>query len=334
MFAKSIGAVFNLEIEPQDGKLYSFYDLDNGFSLSKDQDRLGTEFLQEYFVQKVGRFEIDDLVNNMYIYNISNLDELPKELQPDNHFAVFQNINAMLHAWLFSLWFVKDNSVNIRTMYLYLIDSDKSSVDMISQNKVNSTARGKQECVKFTMGELSESLNWLDILSLYLKGKEKNGKKEKNRKTEFRKDDSEHIYATDNRFLRAMRFIMEARGETFLPSKITSYISALESMLSTSTTELKFQVSERAAKLIGGSLEEQMANFDIVREAYDARSAYVHGSVVNRKYRNGNKLEELAVKLDDLMRNLMKVMLQKHTELATMKQEELSVWYKKLMFKK
>lgn len=293
LFAKIIGAVLHLEIEPQDGFLYSSYDLDKGFSLSRDQDLLTTEFLQEHFIESLGKFEIDFLANSMYLFSLTDTDEVPKEYHPINFNAVFENADAMLNVWLLALWMVKDNSVNIRKLYLYLVELDKSSVNMRFHYQAYSNASGKMGVTTFTIEELRESLDWLDVLGNYLRGKNRENYEVK---TGFEKDDTELIYEVENRFLRALRFIIEGRGESFLPAKITSYITALESMLSTSTAELRFQVSERAAKIIGGSSDEKIANFDIVKDAYDARSAYVHGSLMSRKFRNQSSLEELSEK--------------------------------------
>ncbi|WP_142314850.1 HEPN domain-containing protein [Bacillus wiedmannii] len=150
----------------------------------------------------------------------------------------------------------------------------------------------------------------------------------------FVKDDSHEIYMQENRFLRALRFLFLARRQSFVPEKITSLISAMESLLSTSNSELKFQVSSRACKIIGGDLEEKKNNYDIIREAYDLRSAYVHGGELVGKYRRENgKLTSLATNMDDVMRKLMKELIENHSELAEKDTKGLGEWFTDLMLK-
>ncbi|PFY69697.1 HEPN domain-containing protein [Bacillus wiedmannii] len=171
----------------------------------------------------------------------------------------------------------------------------------------------------------------MGLIAPYLTGKAIKGEQ---MKQGFVKDDSHEIYMQENRFLRALRFLFLARRQSFVPEKITSLKSAMESLLSTSNSELKFQVSSRACKIIGGDLEEKKNNYDIIREAYDLRSAYVHGGELVGKYRRENgKLTSLATNMDDVMRKLMKELIENHSELAEKDTKGLGEWFTDLMLK-
>lgn len=301
------------------------------FNVGNEVGFLSDNFLDDYFVKQIGEIEVDTLKEYTYIYNFLNTDNIPDEFHPVNINGIYSNSIALIEAWLASLWFVKDNSVSRRNIYFIVKDNTEQSVGMSSTSNANSNALGTHSQTVFSIEELQEALKWMGLIKPYL---ERKVIKEEKLEDGFRKDDSHEIYMEDNRFLRALRFIFLARRSSFVPEKITSLISAMETLLSTSNNELKFQVSSRACKILGGNLEEKQNNYDIIREAYDLRSTYVHGGKLVGKYRKENgKLANLATNMDNVMRKLMKELLENYSELAEKDSEKLGEWFRDLILK-
>lgn len=325
MDIKLIGSLIGYDVEGE----YPHYELQDGFLISRDQQFLNENFLNDYFVKRVGELDAESLQRYMYVYFIVNTNEIPKEVQSINIPAMFSSSIGMLNAWLLSLWLVKDNSVSMRNIYLYTEDDTDQAVASRTLQDVCLNALGEQSVTIFTEEEFDEAINWLNILKPYLSGKNRESEE---LKEGLVKDDSHDIYMKNDRFLRALRFIFLARSQSFIPERITSFVSAMETLLSTSNAELKFQVSSRACKILGGELEERKRNYDIVREAYDLRSSYVHGSELYKKYRSDNgKLDNLAKNVDNLMRELIRVLLEKHSDLAGMSNDQLNDWFTNLI---
>ncbi|MGC0015388.1 hypothetical protein ACPPTR_07805, partial [Ralstonia pseudosolanacearum] len=60
---------------------------------------------------------------------------------------------------------------------------------------------------------------------------------------------------------------------------------ALESLLGDGNTELTHRVSTRGAKFLGGTVEERMRTFDVIKGAYGVRSSMVHTGSATERYK-------------------------------------------------
>nr|WP_256437736.1 HEPN domain-containing protein [Sporosarcina sp. Marseille-Q4063] len=114
---------------------------------------------------------------------------------------------------------------------------------------------------------------------------------------------------------RALRFILEAKGQSFLPAKITFYISALESLLSNSNSELRMQVADRGARILGQTFNERVRINEVISKAYTFRSTYIHGAArtersIRKALKPLNNVEELLIELDAILRKIKKYSLQ------------------------
>ncbi|WP_433774904.1 hypothetical protein [Bacillus wiedmannii] len=326
MNIKLIGALIDFEIEGD----YSSYKIPGSLRISKNQKILSEKFLNDTFVKNIGEIEARNLREFMYVYLEVNKEEDPQKFHTLNIPGQLLNSVGILKWWLFSLWLVKDNSVKIRNTYLYTEDVEIITIYSNTAVEQHSNAIGQHCNTRFTLEEFEKSIYWFSVFLPHVIQDEKREVVEDG----FQKDDTPKIYVKNDRFLRALRFISVARGQAFIPEKITSFVSAMEALLSTSNAELRFQVSERACKILGGDLEEKKKNYALVKEAYDARSAYVHGAELFTKYRKANgKLENLAVSIDNLMRELLKVLLEKYSDIATMESKQLNDWFEDLILK-
>ena len=335
LYIKIIGAVGNLKVEEESINEYLDYDLGFGPRLSQGIEILKKEFSQKDFIESIGMMEANYITGLPYVYQVQNISELPT---PEKFYDLSLNIAleqtwGPLHAYLLALWLVKDNSINIKKLYGYLNGPNKSAINEITPPSSFSNSEGEYKTISFKFEELQKALEWLKVIVNYLiitDPKAQDIMKQRLIKKGGIGDNTDFLYANNNRFSRALRFIQVARTEQFLPVKIASYIGALESIFDVDF-ELAHQVSERAAKLVGGDIDTRVENYDLVKDAYNLRSKYVHGSELGKKYNSNDKMKTISKKLDNLLRTLMQNLLLEHPDLATMKQKDLTDWFKKLI---
>ncbi len=82
------------------------------------------------------------------------------------------------------------------------------------------------------------------------------------------------------RLSRAMRFLQQARSSDDLGQKVANYCSFFEALLSTSSSELSHQLSERVAVFLRDKPTERLSLFKEMKRAYNVRSKIVHGDVL------------------------------------------------------
>lgn len=112
-----------------------------------------------------------------------------------------------------------------------------------------------------------------------------------------------------NRIDRCRSAISSARGMTFLPQKIAQYITALETLFSTSSSELTYRLSERVAFFLGETPAERRTLFERIRDAYTVRSSTVHGDTLGKKFRTVDALAALSSFCDDVLRQSLLLIL-------------------------
>lgn len=84
----------------------------------------------------------------------------------------------------------------------------------------------------------------------------------------------------------ALKRLNQAQVRHDIGDRAIEVAIALESLLGNGNTELTHRVSMRGAKLLGGTVEERMRTFDVIKAAYGIRSSMVHtGSGTQEKHR-------------------------------------------------
>ncbi|WHY54313.1 HEPN domain-containing protein [Peribacillus simplex] len=246
----------------------------------------------------------------------------------------FQDLEKMLelrdfvHDALFSLWLTKDNSVNSHVM---MSRSDDNKISTNRTPMMFSNSIGEYGKTFFSEDELQEAETWAQlILEMYTNTvlEPTTIKKEiAVGEIVFNNTNKDIQYHKTNRLQRTIQFVTMARKESFLPAKITFYISALESLLSDTNAELRFQVADRSARILGVNLEEKLKISKIITKAYDYRSKYIHGTA------GKNASEDLMIEVDDILRRLIKLFLTDLNHVVKMKDEEFRNWLKELLYK-
>lgn len=107
---------------------------------------------------------------------------------------------------------------------------------------------------------------------------------------------------SSNRISRCLIAVFRARQTLSVEEKIAQYISGLEGLFSTSSSELNYRLSERIAFFLGEHSAERKSIFNLIKNAYQVRSTVVHGATMPKNFDNHEQLTQLSVSCDDLVR--------------------------------
>ena len=217
-----------------------------------------------------------------------------------NYFTIFQQFSN-------ALWFMKDNSM---TPYFTTTSSnEKIEPEGLRRNVYYSDSKGLYKYVEFSTEEIMESLFWFEKLSELTKKVKASDLKEFNHEMFSM---SSQITFDIPSFNRAYYFLDSARKSDFLPAKIALYISVLETLLAVSGDNTH-KTSERVAALLGSNPTEKWELYNQIKEAYNIRSGYVHGSFIKNKI--NRQLPDVSNNLDCAVRRVFKEMLLNFTDL-------------------
>lgn len=309
----------NLSID--DNKSYMIM---NGFYLTPSGKGLAILDKPE-LIELVGKSTQEAFKNNsLFTFLIKGeLDETPLS-------ELLFTCRSILNRLSFSFWLVKDNSIHIDT--LIGINQKETSINKSPRTYFN--AQGKYSTNHFNIDEIFTALYYFELIN-----DNKGSSKEIVKVNSIDNFTTHYVQNVEytNRLSRAMNFVRESRSTPFWLAKITFYISALEALLSNSNAGVAKQVSERTAKILEKDLVSRIKLHDLVYEAYDIRSAYIHGSGVtlksiNRKVRKLelDTIEEFLSELDEVLRRLIVLFLTDLNHINNMKEDEFAVWIKDL----
>jgi len=245
---------------------------------------------------------------------------------------VLASMRGIFERVLFSFWLVKDNSLHSNLIF----GVTESDIIISRSPRTFTNSEGLYNENFFTCEEIKEAESWFE------KMRDTNNNK---KPLEFEKPNSkignfitytEKSLILNTRLDRALRFILEARGQSFLPAKITFYISALESFLSNSNTKLRKQVADRGSEILGQTIEERVRINEVISKAYSLRSTYIHGAARTEKsirqvIKPHSNVEELLIELDDILRRISKRFLTDLNYVVKMDNKEFSSWIKELL---
>lgn len=226
-----------------------------------------------------------------------------KSYQPLQILSIWHNY---IHEFLFCLWLIKDNSVNADLGFIFSVDEDGKEVG--SSNKRSSLytcADGCRKTEQFTRAELVEARELYE--RLHEMGKDK-VRSPTLRPAEQVETTGMIISADSVRALsRATFFVDSARDCSDLSVKIAHYMTCLEVLFSTDSSEISHKLAERIALFLENRFEERKQLFNRVKRLYSARSRVVHGDVFTEK--KTKSLGDLSKDADDLLRRVLRRIL-------------------------
>lgn len=208
-------------------------------------------------------------------------------------FAFLQQIQAVARM----LWLIRDNRIYVRDGFLFVYDNEVAdgTTFKASLGTINTFASLGLGDTFFTKEEIQESAKDMLIIPV---SDVRAGKQNYGEATQFQ-------YFKDAKMGRktyAWIYISFARSASAIPVKILMYVTAMEALVSTASSELSHQVSERVAILLGETVEERKEIYATVKKAYGLRSKAAHGEALKGKVEDTTPL---LIQLDEYLRQMM-----------------------------
>ncbi|HEX5701899.1 MAG TPA: hypothetical protein VFX97_01615 [Pyrinomonadaceae bacterium] len=246
----------------------------------------------------IGGLEYLDLIERQIaVFTRGIADE---SLEPLQILSIWHN---SLLEFVFSLWLIKDNSINIGLGFLFSVDpSGKEIGSSNSRASLYTLANGCRHPEKFTRCELLQARGLYE--RLHRIGARTTRPSTLN-PVEQVQPSGTIISADEVRALsRATFFADSARDCTDLSVKISHYMTCLEVLFSTGSSEIVHKLAERIALFLGGNYEERRLLFNRVKKLYNIRSKVVHGDVMGSTA--ARTLADVSRDADSLVREVLR----------------------------
>ena len=283
--------------------------------ISNSSDKVSQMF-HPLFKNALGSLEYNYLVSKPYFYAEGEIndeavfydDEIGLKFLDD-----FMKKTQLIGSFL---WLVKDNSVHTEIGYMQL---EKKGEDIKFRSNGRSVIfnnlKGERKSLNFN----SKELKFPEIFYKHY-FEQPSDSKDQGFKTEL--FDEIPVYEA-SRIERAFYLLQAARAQSYLPERISIFTSLLETLFSTSNTEVTHKLKERMAWLLGGNYEEREKIFNDMGVIYGIRSHNVHSSTVPKDANTSEKLILYTEKLENYVREvLLKVLMEEDILVLYQKNEK------------
>lgn len=273
----------------------------------------------------IGINEIESIIANELIF-ISK-DSLFFKETTFNENSFLKKFLVLTELFCQALWLVKDNSANTEMGHLIFENEGNIGVHSNFWNSKYCNSIGNLDKTHFNNEEIKKAIFFLPLIfSIHYI--------DLNLINETVKMSSKV-----SPLLRGFFFLHSARNSEDIGTKISHYCSAFESIFSVSTSELKHRLSETIAFFLAEIQEERLKIYKNVQQAYDIRSAVVHGDGIPNKFLKNDfeLLFSTAKSIDEILRkSITKILTHSElTELFTIKtKEDISNYLQYLIFSK
>lgn len=292
-----ICAIHNLALEHEN----ILINCKNGY-ISNKKDKLRPIFENELSYYTLGAHSIDEITDSDSYYMEEGVLESIKQSEVDKFgtqycFLILRQIQINMNR----LWLIQDNAVYIRDGFLYAYEADLSTGHTFkgSLSAINTFADGNRKSIVFN-DELKNEFISNEVCFI-----QERDALIKNEETQDFRNVCQYQHLKSSKLTRkelAHMYIAKARAEGVVAMKVLLYCSALEALISTTTTELSHRVSERIATILGSNKEERCAIYNCVKAGYDVRSKVAHGDFLKK---NQEQIEQISIDIDEYLRKLI-----------------------------
>lgn len=287
---KFIASIHNIKIKETLSKGILFKE---NLRISNSSSRL-EGYIDDDFAMIIGNLEYSSLMKLPYFYSIATIEDTTLVSDDEKGLNLLDYFILSTQPFSNLLWLIKDNSVNVEIGFLELTDGLNKNFHSNYRRTSFYNKEGKSGDVEFNREEINKIITLHNTLFEPF-----------NLETSIENEHaSKHVYK-GNRFERIFYFVQAARSEAYLPSRIASFVTALETLLLTTSTEATHKLKERLAWLLGANYLERKEIFDNLGIIYSIRSANVHGNTMPKKGNNIEKLERLSAIIENYTRNLI-----------------------------
>ena len=270
-------------------------------------------------------------VCNTILQNFFTYAEFDDNLDPQYRDALVNNYYIFAETLSHALWFIKENAV---TPYLTTVNSDYDvEAILLRRNSFFLNSEANSSFTDFSKEEVIKAMEWFNILEKLLF-------KTETENVDFSEEISNmssYINFETPSFYRAYHFLNQARKADFLPARISSYISILETLFAVNGDNT-FKVAQRTAALIGETDKDRIDLFKEVTGIYNIRSKYLHGSEIKKS----TDLLNVGRNLEDIVRKVMSKIFKTYPELnyrlkkdkknpQSMNHEDVNDWFNELV---
>lgn len=279
------------------------------------------ELRNRYFYNNEGFRRLSGILSllsfekSSFIYSVDNfITYLPPPFKTIEDFvqrmnnSFFNNIDE----YMYFLWFVKDNSVSIDSCTTYLENCEQLILKEPNYN-VATNSIGFHEDIEWSIEELEQAGTFLDLYNQIPRVKKRKVienlplSEMANKIAMSSVNQYNYNDWADNRIQRAFGFLRNVRYCSVLINKIAYYVPLLESLFVDTKrgSDLKAKVSKRSANYIASTIEEAKDIQQQVRNLYDVRSDYFHGTTIKSKLSSISYLQNLSKEIDALCRKIL-----------------------------
>lgn len=295
--------------------------------------RLNLFYRNEAFVRCVGSSNLTTGIEDDFAFHFIAFDEndlkdatTNEEITKLAGKAVNMCHDAMIDQ-LFFLWFVKDNSISLD--FISGICDEKEIITVTKCLILYTNRFGEFKAEKFSVNELKKALEIQQKFNSIFPTKQEPYKDLVNTiDTNF----NSTSYNEHNRIQRSLKFLQALRSTVYLPQKISLYIPIFECLFSIDATEISHKVSERIAYYLGNSKEGRVEIFKTIKECYDLRSKFFHGSDLGKSHNTFESQKELANKIDDICRRVLLKVIQDDSSIFLETKPNLQKYFDSLLF--
>ncbi|MBD1108187.1 MULTISPECIES: HEPN domain-containing protein [Pseudomonas syringae group] len=295
------------------------YEMMPGISIVNDSHAV-KGWLDIHFQHFAGQIEYDHLLQSSHVVACR-----PEEVSIWEGYDHSEPLLLTWLAWLSFLiedsWLVKDNAIGCELAHCNFHYDSK--VFWTSNGLYSTLSKANGEALIPTTFKASEIESWRAITlelrtHLHDKGYDAFGSP---------------VSKASSRFHRFLSFITSSRKIPYPPLKIAQVCSALESLFSTSTSELTHRLSERVAHFLGGTAEVMEGRYQFMKKAYAIRSQVTHGSHIKKLDIDASPV--ISEGLLDLCREIVFLILRDSTKQAVVygSNEFIEDYFRKALFR-
>lgn len=324
-------------------KLDKHFTLDSYFHLLTDKNLAYNKndtlrrIIDEMFAKQLGVVSVGELLNSDIFY-------LEIKIRDDWKYSLLlfgAGLSDIIVHFLCCLWFIRDNSVNLKGCYVRVLQDNIATDEcfLLRPAQVFSSCNCETIETDFSFEELKkthEITKKLGELMVLNKKKSSN----QNNLTLKNINSKAGLYLGDigvfnhhgtNRISRAFSFLFTARTCSDVLLKISLYMNAYECLFTTNATEIAHKMAERVAYYSGEDKKNRLAVFELIKDAYNVRSRYLHGKESDEKTTLA-KIIDILTRLDSLTRRLFTKIILEDSEMFLKKDHDLESYFSTLMF--
>ncbi|MBG9692330.1 hypothetical protein ABD91_16035 [Lysinibacillus sphaericus] len=270
--------------------------------ISNNKEKISELFHPQFF-DAIGTMEYNQILSGAYYYAEGEVED-SNIFDDDN--AGLEYLDFFMERIQFLnnlLWLLKDNSINTEQGYLQLECSKGTKFHSNGRSGSFYNSKGEREKVEFSIEELKTPEIILGDLFEEVTPN----------------IPTVNVYET-NRIERAFYLLQAARAQNYLPERISIFTTLLETLLSTSNSEVTHKLRERISWLLGKDFDEREKLFDDMGVIYSIRSTHVHSSTVPKSAKNEEKLFVYSNKLEGYVRQIL---------IKILTEDKMASYYKK-----